>query len=216
MEAREQPGFRNVVVVTPFSSLQPRAIASGRVGVGNQLCRVGSMLQPDVDFFGLVALAATAFSAPHFWSATLGARHSRHGDYFRRRAVVATFVLMPRSALGLVAIGFEAPRLLGSMMGAWDAVRAGDNRHDAIGRFLLWRGRFAGIGSSRSGPSVHLSWPGLAQGAFMLQHPDGLKAAGRSPRMSRWRSSPARSYFLVGRHSGARLFDQQRARATKH
>src|SRR2546430_5528479 len=67
--------------------------------------------------FGLVSLAATAFSGASFLVGD--ARRYGFDDlvaYFRRRAILAGFVLITIGTLALGAIGLEAPALLWSML----------------------------------------------------------------------------------------------------
>ena len=160
-------------VVTPFFfAATLGAIASGRVGVGEPTVPVWeACFNPMSISFGLVALAATAFSGASF----LVGDARRYGipdmvDYFRRRAVVATFVLIATGALGLVVIGFEAPRLLGSMIGGLGTpfALATIVMTPLVG-FLLWRGRFVWYRVLTVGAvsSLVLAW-GLAQAPFML------------------------------------------------
>ena len=160
-------------VVTPFFfAATLGAIASGRVGVGEPTVPVWeACFNPMSISFGLVALAATAFSGASF----LVGDARRYGipdmvDYFRRRAVVATLVLIATGALGLVAIGFEAPRLLGSMIGGLGTpfALATIVMTPLVG-FLLWRGRFVWYRVLTVGAvsSLVLAW-GLAQAPFML------------------------------------------------
>ena len=160
-------------VVTPsFFAATLGAIASGRVGVGEPTVPVWeACFNPMSISFGLVALAATAFSGASF----LVGDARRYGipsmaDYFRRRAVVATLVLIAAGALGLVAIGFEAPRLLGSMIGGPGTpfTLAAIVMTPLVG-FLLWRGRFVWYRVLTVGAvsSLVLAW-GLAQAPFML------------------------------------------------
>jgi cytochrome d ubiquinol oxidase subunit II len=121
--------------------------------------------------FGLVALAATAFSGASF----LVGDARRYGnpdmvEYFRHRAVIATFVLIAMGTLGLITIGFQAPRLLSSMIGGLGTpfALATIVLTPVVG-FLLWRGRFLWYRVLTVGAvsSLVLAW-GLAQAPFML------------------------------------------------
>src|ERR1700694_3649068 len=160
-------------VLTPFFfAATLGAIASGRVGVGEPTVPVWeACFNPMSISFGLVALAATAFSGASF----LVGDARRYGipdmvDYFRRRAVVATFVLIATGALGLVTIGFEAPRLLSSMIGGLGTpfVLATMVLTPAVG-YLLWRRRFFWYRVLTVGAvsSLVLAW-GLAQAPHVL------------------------------------------------
>src|SRR6202171_639065 len=133
-------------LVTPFFfAATLGAIASGRVGAGGPTVSVWeACFSPMSISVGLVALAATAFSGGSF----LAGDGRRYGvpemvDYFRRRAVIATVVLISMGTLGLITIGFQAPRLLSSMIGGLGTpfVLATVCVTPAVG-LLLWRGRF--------------------------------------------------------------------------
>jgi cytochrome bd ubiquinol oxidase subunit II len=160
-------------VITPFFfAATLGAIASGRVGVGGPTLSVwDACVSPMSISFGLVALAATAFSGASF----LVGDARRYGipemvDYFRRRAVVATFVLVGFGTLGLITIGFEAPRLLSSMIGGLGTpfVLATMVLTPAVG-YLLWRRRFFWYRVLTVGAvsSLVLAW-GLAQAPHVL------------------------------------------------
>ena len=160
-------------VITPFFfAATLGAIASGRVGVGGPTLSVwDACVSPMSISFGLVALAATAFSGASF----LVGDARRYGipemvDYFRRRAVVATFVLVAFGTLGLITIGFEAPRLLSSMIGGLGTpfVLATMVLTPAVG-YLLWRRRFFWYRVLTVGAvsSLVLAW-GLAQAPHVL------------------------------------------------
>jgi cytochrome bd ubiquinol oxidase subunit II len=160
-------------VITPFFfAATLGAIASGRVGVGGPTLSVwDACVSPMSISFGLVGLAATAFSGASF----LVGDARRYGipemvDYFRRRAVVATFVLVAFGTLGLITIGFEAPRLLRSMIGGLGMpfVLATMVLTPAVG-YLLWRRRFFWYRVLTVGAvsSLVLAW-GLAQAPHVL------------------------------------------------
>jgi cytochrome d ubiquinol oxidase subunit II len=160
-------------VVTPFFfAATLGAIASGRVGVGGPTVSVWeACFSPMSISFGLVALAATAFSGASF----LVGDARRYGnpdmvEYFRHRAVIATFVLIAMGTLGLITIGFQAPRLLSSMIGGLGTpfALATIVLTPVVG-FLLWRGRFLWYRVLTVGAvsSLVLAW-GLAQAPFML------------------------------------------------
>jgi len=160
-------------LVTPFFfAASLGAIASGRVAVGGPTLTVWeACVSPMSISFGLVSLAATAFSGASF----LVGDARRYGisemvDYFRRRAVIATFVLIAVGTLGLVTIGFEAPRLLTSMITGLGTpfVLATIALTPVVG-FLLWRGRFFWYRVLTVGAvsSLVLAW-GLAQAPYLL------------------------------------------------
>ncbi|HKV87826.1 MAG TPA: cytochrome d ubiquinol oxidase subunit II [Candidatus Dormibacteraeota bacterium] len=103
-------------VLTPFFfAASLGAIASGKVGSGADV--IQASFNPISIAFGLVSVAATAFSGASF----LVGDARRYGaaemiDYFRRRAVIAAIVLIGMGTIALVAIGFEAPSLARSML----------------------------------------------------------------------------------------------------
>lgn len=102
-------------LVTPFFfAASLGAIASGRVG---QDVIAASVLNPMAIAFGIVSVAATAFSGASF----LVGDARRYGApdlaaYFRRRAVAAGVALIVAGTAALVVIGLEAPGLLHSML----------------------------------------------------------------------------------------------------
>lgn len=160
-------------LVTPFFfAASLGAIASGRVGVGAATVSVWeACISPMSISFGLVSLAATAFSGASF----LVGDARRYGaadlvDYFRRRAIVGALLLIATGSLGLIAIGIEARHLLTAMftgLGAPFAV-ATVVFTPAVG-YLLWRRMFrwyrvltvAAVGS------LVLAW-GLGQAPYLL------------------------------------------------
>lgn len=129
-------------IVTPFFfAATLGAIASGRVGSGSALT---ASLNPMAIAFGVVSVAATAFSGASF----LVGDARRYGatelvGYFRRRALGAGLALIATGTIALVVIGFEAPSLLRSML-------SGPGLPFALGTmvltpavmFLVWRGLF--------------------------------------------------------------------------
>jgi cytochrome d ubiquinol oxidase subunit II len=160
-------------LVTPFFfAASLGAIASGRVGVGGPLLPVWeACISPMSISFGLVSLAATAFSGASF----LVGDARRYGnsamvDYFRRRAVIATFVLIATGTIGLIAIGIEAPRLLKAMIAGPGTpfVLATIVLTPVVG-FLLWRGRFFWYRILTVGTvsSLVIAW-GLGQAPYLL------------------------------------------------
>lgn len=94
------------------------AIASGRVGLNGPSTSVWqACFNPTSISFGLVSLAATAFIGATF----LVGDARRFGmldmaDYFRRRAVIATVVLIVIGTIGFAVIGLENRRLFTAML----------------------------------------------------------------------------------------------------
>jgi cytochrome d ubiquinol oxidase subunit II len=90
--------------------------------------------------------------------------------YFRRRAVIATLVLIAVGSLGLVAIGLTAPHLLTAMLTGPGTpfTLAAMVLTPAVG-FLLWRGKLAWYRVLTAGAvsSLVLAW-GLAQAPYLL------------------------------------------------
>jgi cytochrome d ubiquinol oxidase subunit II len=160
-------------LVTPFFfAASLGAIASGRVGVGGPTFPVWeACISPMSISFGLVSLAATAFGGASFLVGD--ARRYRNYemvDYFRRRALIATFVLIAVGTVGLITIAIEAPRLLTSMITGLGTpfVLATVVLTPVVG-FLLWRRRFFWYRILTVGAvsSLVLAW-GLAQAPYML------------------------------------------------
>ncbi len=133
-------------IATPFFfAAGLGAIASGRVGVGQPSVSIwDACVSPMSISFGLVSVAATAFSGASF----LVGDARRYGaaamvDYFTRRAVLATAVLIGAGTMGLVAMALERPGLLSGML-------AGLGLPFALGAVVLtpfvgylhWRRRF--------------------------------------------------------------------------
>jgi cytochrome d ubiquinol oxidase subunit II len=160
-------------LVTPlFFAASLGAIASGRVAVGEPPSPVlQACISPMSISFGLVSVAATAFSGASF----LVGDARRYGipemvDYFRHRAVIATLALIAVGTLGLISIAFEAPRLLTAMITASGTpfVLAAVGLTPVVG-FLLWRRRFIWYRVLTVGAvgSLVPAW-GLAQAPFLL------------------------------------------------
>jgi len=160
-------------VLTPFFfAASLGAIASGRLGVSGPTESVlNASFNPMSIIFGLVSLAATAFSGASF----LVGDARRYGaselvGYFRRRAVAAAAVLVVMGTLALATIGLQAPSLLRSML-------AGPGLPFALATMVLtplvallhWRGIFrwyrmltvAAVGS------MVMAW-GFAQSPYLL------------------------------------------------
>ena len=160
-------------LATPFFfAASLGAIASGRVGVGGPIWPVWeACISPMSISFGLVSLAATAFSGASF----LVGDARRYGnsemvDYFRSRAVIATIGLIAMGTVGLITILLEAPRLLTSMLTGLGTpfVLATVVLTPVVG-FLLWRRRFSWyrVLTVAAVGSLVLAW-GLAQAPYML------------------------------------------------
>jgi cytochrome d ubiquinol oxidase subunit II len=146
-------GYRRTGIVFGISSvLAPfffaaalGAIASGRVAVGAPNVPVWqACVNPTSISFGLVSLAATAFIGATF----LVGDARRFGmpdmvDYFRRRAVIATAVLIVAGTVALAVIGLENSRLLGAMLtGLGTPFALAAVIFTPVVGFLLWRGIF--------------------------------------------------------------------------
>ena len=119
------------------------AIASGRVAVGGPDIPVWqACFNPTSISFGLVSLAATAFIGASF----LVGDARRFGmpdmvDYFQRRAVVATAVLIVVGTMALAVIGLENSRLLREMLiGLGTPFALATVIFTPVVGFLLWRG----------------------------------------------------------------------------
>jgi len=128
-------------VLTPFFfAASLGAIASGRVGHGvAQAC-----LNPMALAFGLVSVAATAFSGASFLVGD--ARRYRAAEmvgYFQRRVIASGSVLIAVGTLALVVIGLEAPSLLRSMLlGAGLPFALVTVVVTPVVMWLVWRGLF--------------------------------------------------------------------------
>jgi cytochrome d ubiquinol oxidase subunit II len=148
------------------------AIASGRVALGEPNISVWeACFSPTSISFGLVSLAATAFIGASF----LVGDARRFGqpdmvDYFRRRAVISTAVLIIIGTIALVVIGLENRPLLNAMIRGLGTpfAAAAVILTPGVG-FLLWRRVFrwyrilsvVGVGS------LVFAW-GFAQTPYLL------------------------------------------------
>lgn len=121
------------------------AIASGRVGAGAPKVSIWeACVSPMSISFGLVALAATAFTGAVFLVGDARRyNNSEMVDYFRRRAVVATIALIATGTIGLIAMWFEASGLVIAMLSGLGLlfVLATVVLTPVVG-FLLWTGRY--------------------------------------------------------------------------
>src|SRR5207302_667877 len=133
-------------ILTPFFfAACLGAIASGRVGLLEPSGSVWEVwFSPMSIGFGLVSVAATAFSGASF----LVGDARRLGDekmagYFRRRAVIAAVVLIATGTATLVAIGVQSPTLFRSMLaGPGLPFALVTMLATPLVAFLLWRGIF--------------------------------------------------------------------------
>ena len=119
------------------------AIASGRVAVSEPSVPVWqACFNPTSISFGVVSLAATAFIGASF----LVGDARRFGmpdmtDYFKRRAVIATVVLIIMGTIALAVMGLENSRLLRAMLiGLGTPFALATVIFTPVVGFLLWRG----------------------------------------------------------------------------
>ncbi|HEY0831387.1 MAG TPA: cytochrome d ubiquinol oxidase subunit II, partial [Candidatus Dormibacteraeota bacterium] len=160
-------------VLTPFFfAASLGAIASGRVGVnGPTVSVLDASFNPMSISFGLVSLAATAFSGASFLVGD--ARRYGAGElvsYFRRRAVIAAVVLIVMGTVALATIGVQAPSLFRSML-------AGPGLPFALATIVLtplvallhWRGifRWYRVLTVAAVGSMVTAW-GFAQSPYLL------------------------------------------------
>jgi cytochrome d ubiquinol oxidase subunit II len=111
-------------LLAPFSfAAALGAIASGKVGAGSPVVPVWqACLDPLAIAFGLVALAATAFSGASFLVGDArryhdpGAEAPNLVEYFRVRAVVAAGALLVVALAVLLVIAAESPSLFSGMV----------------------------------------------------------------------------------------------------
>ena len=160
-------------VLTPFFfAACLGAIASGRVTTGGPQPSVWQVcFSPMSIAFGLVSLAATAFSGATFLVGD--ARRYRAAElvgYFRSRALIATVVLIAVGTLALVTIWSQAPDLARAMLTGRGAPFAYTTMlATPLVAFLLWRGIFVWyrILSVAAVGSLVLAW-GFAQSPYLL------------------------------------------------
>ena len=111
-------------LLAPFSfSAALGAIASGKVGVGGPVVPIWqACLDPLAIAFGVVALAATAFSGASFLVGDArrykvpGSQGADLVEYFRIRAVVAAVALLAVALLTLLIIAAESPAVFRGMV----------------------------------------------------------------------------------------------------
>ena len=160
-------------LLTPFFfAASLGAIASGRVAVGGPSMSVLSVcFSPMAISFGLVSLAATAFSGASFLVGD--ARRFEMPDmveYFRRRALIATGALILIGTLALAVIGLQDPqflRILLTGLGAPFAILAVVAA--PLVAWLLWRRMYRGfrVLTVAAVASLVLAW-GFAQSPYLL------------------------------------------------
>ena len=160
-------------ILTPFFfAACLGAIASGRVGLLEPSRSVWEVwLSPMSIGFGLVSVAATAFSGASF----LVGDARRFGNtemtaYFRRRAVIAAVVLIVTGTATLVAIGLQNPALLRSMLeGPGQPFALVTMVATPLVAFLLWRGifRFYRLLTVDAVGSMVFAWA-FAQSPYLL------------------------------------------------
>jgi len=160
-------------LLTPFFfAASLGAIASGRVGVaGPSQSVLAASFSPMSISFGLVSLAATAFSGASFLVGD--ARRYGAGElvgYFRRRAVAAALVLIAMGSVALVAIGLQAPTLFRSMLnGPGLPFALVTMIVTPLVAFLHWRGIFRQyrVLTVTAVGSMVMAW-GFAQSPYLL------------------------------------------------
>jgi cytochrome d ubiquinol oxidase subunit II len=111
-------------LLAPFSfSAALGAIASGKVGVGGPVVPIWqACLDPLAIAFGVVALAATAFSGASFLVGDArrykvpGSKGADLVEYFRVRVVVAAVALLAVALLTLLVIAAESPAVFRGMV----------------------------------------------------------------------------------------------------
>lgn len=160
-------------VLTPFFfAACLGAIASGRVSAGGPSQSVWQVsFSPMSIVFGLVSLAATAFSGASFLVGD-----ARRYDapemvrYFRGRAVAAAITLIVVGSVALVAIGFVAPTLFRSMLaGSGLPFALLTMVSTPLVAVLLWRGiyRWYRVLTVAAVGSMVFAW-GFAQSPYLL------------------------------------------------
>ena len=155
-------------LLTPFFfAAALGAIASGKVGTGV----ANAVLNPMAVAFGLVSVAATAFSGAAFLVGD--ARRYRATElvgYFERRVIAAGVVLIAVGTVALAVIEFEAPSLLRSMLtGPGLAFAATTMILTPAVMVLMWRSayRWYRIATVVAVGSMVFAW-GFAQSPYLL------------------------------------------------
>ena len=160
-------------ILTPFFfAACLGAIASGSVGLlqpSRPLLEV--WLSPMAIGFGLVSVAATAFSGASFLvgdARRVGS--AQMTGYFRRRAVIAAIVLIATGTAALGAIGLQNPALFRSMLtGAGLPFALVTMLATPLVAFMLWRGvfRFYRVLTVGAVGSMVFAWA-FAQSPYLL------------------------------------------------
>ena len=148
------------------------AIASGRVAAGGPSITVWqASFNPTSLSFGVVSLAATAFIGANFLVGD--ARRFRMpdmADYFRRRALIATVVLIVTGTVALAVLGLENRHLIGAMVvGPGTPFALATVILTPVVGFMHWRGtlRWHRILSVVVVGSLVFAW-GFAQSPYLL------------------------------------------------
>jgi len=160
-------------VITPFFfAACLGAIASGRVSLEGPSESVWQVsFSPMSVAFGLVSVAATAFSGASFLVGD--ARRYNAPEligYFRRRALAAAGALIVIGSVALVVIGFEAPSLFRSMLaGRGTPFALVTMACTPLVAVLLWRGVYRWFRTLTVGAvgSMVFAW-GFAQSPYLL------------------------------------------------
>lgn len=155
-------------VVTPFFfAASLGAIASGRVGEGP----LQASLNPMALAFGLVSVAATAFSGASF----LVGDARRYGapdltGYFERRLTLSGFALIAIGTVALMVVALEAPSLLHTMLfGAGLPFVLVTVIVTPLVMYMAWRGifRWFRVLTVAAVGSMVFAW-GFAQSPYLL------------------------------------------------
>ena len=148
------------------------AIASGRVAAGGPSITVWqASFNPTSLSFGVVSLAATAFIGANFLVGD--ARRYRMPDmaeYFRRRALIATVVLIVTGTVALAVLGLENRHLIGAMVvGPGTPFALATVILTPVVGFMHWRGtlRWHRFLSVAVVGSLVFAW-GFAQSPYLL------------------------------------------------
>lgn len=160
-------------ILTPFFfAACLGAIASGRVGLLQPSTPVWEIwFSPMAIGFGLVSVAATAFSGAVFLVGD--ARRTGSSElttYFRRRAVIAALVLIATGTAALGVIGFQNPALFRAMLtGAGLPFALVTMLATPLVTFLVWRGiyRFYRVLTVGAVGSMVFAWA-FAQSPYLL------------------------------------------------
>lgn len=164
-------GISSVVAPFFFAAVLG-AIASGRVAAGGPSIPVWqASFNPTSMSFGVVSLAATAFIGASFL--VCDARRYRMADmvdYFRRRALIATVVLIAAGTVALAVLGLENRHLIGAMIvGPGTPFALATVILTPVVGILQWRGalRWVRFLSAVVVGSLVFAW-GFAQSPYLL------------------------------------------------